>query len=384
MISKSLRGIATALLIGTAAVSAISLSAVGVAEAAGVRPEVGKPLQEAIGLAKDGKGSAALAKVKQAENVSNLTAAEKQTIAQTREYVSAKTGNFSGGVTNATTAKAKFAADYNAGRYRDVVSTDAELLKKYGSLDFQSQLIVAQAYYLLRDYSSALRYLNGLGDGDTVLSLKLNIASRLGDARTQSEVAERLVLKGQPRYWPYLLSAAGNTPGLTDPQRFDIYRIRLLTGQMRNAGDYSDATQLAILLDLPREGLAIQQKGFDGKLLSGERQQRLLDQAKKLTAAQAAQLPAFVKQAQAAKTGDALVKLGGIYRSMGRYDDAIGTIEAGIAKGVKDPDDAQIRLGLAYLDAKKTSQAMHAFNSVKSDAKAKMDARLWSVYVRSH
>lgn len=384
MISKSLRGIAAALLIGTAAVSAISLSAVGVAEAAGVRPEVGKPLQDAISLAKDGKGSAALAKVKQAENVSNLTSAEKQAIAQTQEYVSAKTGNFSGGVTNATTAKAKFAADYNAGRYRDVVATDADLLKKYGVLDFQNQLVVAQAYYLMRDYSSALRYLNGLGDSDSVLSLKLNIASKLGDARTQSEVAERLVLKGQSKYWPYLLSAADNTPGLSDPQKFDIYRIRLLTGQMRNAEDYSEATQLAILLDLPQEGLAIQQKGFDDKLLSGERQQRLLDQAKKLAAAQAAQLPALVKKAQAGKTGDDLVKLGGIYRSMGRYDDAVSSIEAGIAKGVKNPDDAQVRLGWAYLGAKKTAQAMRAFNSVKSDEKARVDARLLSVYARSH
>lgn len=384
MISKSLRGIAAAFLIGTAAVSAISLSAAGVAEAAGVRPEVGKPLQDAIGLAKDGKGSAALAKVKQAEDVSNLTGAEKQAIAQTQEYVSAKTGNFSGGVTNATTAKAKFAADYNAGRYRDVVATDADLLKKYGVLDFQNQLVVAQAYYLMRDYSSALRYLNGLGDSDSVLSLKLNIASKLGDARTQSEVAERLVLKGQSKYWPYLLSAADNTPGLTDPQKFDIYRIRLLTGQMRNAEDYSEATQLAILLDLPQEGLAIQQKGFDDKLLSGERQQRLLDQAKKLAAAQAAQLPALVKKAQAGKTGDDLVKLGGIYRSMGRYDDAVGSIEAGIAKGVKNPDDAQVRLGWAYLGAKKTAQAMRAFNSVKSDEKARVDARLLSVYARSH
>lgn len=384
MIAKSLRGVAAALLIGTAAVSVAVLSGATVAEAAGVRPAVGKPLQEAINLAKDGKGSAALAKVKEAESVPNLTAAEKQTIAQTQEYVATKTGNFSGGVTNATTAKAKFAADYNAGRYRDVVSNDVELLKKYGAFDGQSQLVASQAYYQMRDYSSALRLLNGLGDSDTVLSLKLNIASKLGDSATQSDVAERLVLKGQSKYWPYLLSAADNTRGLTDQQTLDVYRVRLLTGQMRNADDYSNAAQLAILLDIPQEGVEIQQKGFDQKILADGRQQRLLDQAKKLAAAQSAKLPALAAEANKAKTGDELVKLGAIYTSLGRDADAASAIESGIAKGVKDPNDAQIRLGRAYLGEKKTAQALKAFAAVKDDPKAKMVARLWTVYVRSH
>lgn len=384
MIAKSLRGVAAALLIGTASASMAVLSAVNVAEAAGVRPEVGKPLQEAISLAKDGKGSAALAKVKEAESVANLTAAEKQTIAQTQEYIATKTGNFSGGVTNATTAKAKFATDYNGGRYHDVVSSDADLLKKYGAYDGQSQLVVAQAYYEMRDYSSALRLLNGLGDSDSVLSLKMAVAAKLGDSAAQSDVAEKLVLKGQSKYWPYLLSAADNTHGLTDRQTLDVYRVRMLTGQMRNAEDYSNAAQLAILLDLPQEGLDIQQKGFDQKILADGRQERLLDQAKKLTAAQAAKLPALATQADKAKTGDALLKLGEIYTSMGRNADAVSAIESGIAKGVKDPNDAQIRLGRAYLGDKKTSQALKAFASVKDDPKAKMDARLWTVYVRSH
>ena len=384
MIAKSLRGIAAAFLIGTAAVAAATLSTVGVAEAAGVRSAVGKPLQEAIELAKAGKGSAALAKVKEAEGVSGLTAAEQQAIGQTKEYVATKTGNFSGGVTNATTAKAKFAADYNAGRYHDVIATDADLLRKYGAFDGQSQLIVAQAYYLSRDYSGAMRYLNGLGDSDAVLSLKMAVAAKLGDGGVQGDVAEKLVLKGQVKFWPYLLSAADNTHGLTDHQSLDIYRVRLLLGQMRSADDYSNATQLAILLGLPQEAAAIQQKGFDAKVLSGQRQQRLLDQAKTLAAQQVAQMPALVKQAQAAKTGDALVKLGEVYWASGHYDDAVTAIQSGIAKGVKDADDAQVRLGLAYMGQKKTSQALRAFNSVKADPKAKMDARLWSVYARTH
>ena len=46
-------------------------------------------------------------------------------------------------------AKAKFANDYNAGRYKDVIA-DADYLRKYNVFDAQSQLIVGQAYYKAR------------------------------------------------------------------------------------------------------------------------------------------------------------------------------------------------------------------------------------------
>ncbi len=384
MISKSLRGIAVALLIGTAAVSVAMLSTVGVAEAAGVRPQVGKPLQEAIALANAGKGSAAMEKVHEAERVPGLTPAEKQVISQTEQFVAVKTGDFSGGVTNANTAKAKFASDYNHRKYHDVVGTDVDLLKKYGALDTQSQLIVAQSYSEMGDYKSAMRYLDGLGDSDVVLSQKLYVAGKIGDTDAQRKAAESLVLKGQTKYWTYLFIAADNTSGLTDPERFDVYRLRVLTGSMRNADDYSNAAQLGMVLKLPQEAVKIEQAGFDAKVLSGARQQRLLDLIKGQAAQQAAQLPALAKAAEAAPTGDDLVHLGDIYTGMGRADDAVTAIEAGIKKGVKNPDDAQIRLGIAYMYAKKKPQAIRAFDSVKSDPKAKVDARLWSVYVRSH
>ena len=50
------------------------------ASAQGVRAEVGKPLQQASELLKAGKAKEALAKVREAENVSGITPAERQTI----------------------------------------------------------------------------------------------------------------------------------------------------------------------------------------------------------------------------------------------------------------------------------------------------------------
>jgi tetratricopeptide (TPR) repeat protein len=383
MIAKTLRGVAAAFLIGTAAVAVAGTATISVAQAAGVRPAVGNALKDAIALAKQGKSRAALAKIRQAESVKHLTATERRTIAKTKEYVQAKTGNFSGGVTNRAAAQAKFAADYNARRYRAVISTDAALLRKYGAFDFKSKLIVAQAYYLSGNYRGAIRYLNGLGDSDTVLSLKMAAAAKIGDTDAQRQAAERLVLKGQSKYWPYLLSAADNTRGLSDEETLGVFRIRFLTGHMRSADDYSNATQLAILLGLPQEGAAIEQKGFDDKVLSDQRQQRLLQQAKMRAAQQAKQMDQIAKQAHSAKTGDRLVKLGEIYWGIGRYQDAVDAVQAGLKRGVKDENHAQIVLGMAYTGLKQRSRAVRAFAKVKNDPKAQVVARLWSVYART-
>jgi hypothetical protein len=144
MNSQYLRGPVLALLLATGFTCAGSVCVPIAAEAAGVRPQVGKPLQAAIALANGGNASAALAKVREAESVGGLTSSEQQAISQTKQFIAAKTGNFSGGGGSATAAKAKFAADYNAGRYSAVTGEDVQLLRKYGSFSYDDQIIVAQ------------------------------------------------------------------------------------------------------------------------------------------------------------------------------------------------------------------------------------------------
>ena len=58
---------------------------------------------------------------------------------------------------SASEAKAKFANDYNAGRYRDVIA-DADMLKRAGSLDAQAQLVIGQAYFKAGDYAGCVKY----------------------------------------------------------------------------------------------------------------------------------------------------------------------------------------------------------------------------------
>lgn len=394
MIAKTLRALGAAFLVGTASVAVAGLATMGVAEAATVRPTVGKPLQDALQLANAGKTNAALAKVKEAESVPNLTAAESQTISQTKNYILAKSGDpsvyenmIASGQGSANVAKELLSAHYNARQYGKVIA-DADVLRRFNAMDSQAEMIIAQAYYLSGNYSGAIKYLRALmgnsGGTQQQLELLMNCASKVGDEDSVRSASERLILQGKPQYWVYLLGSADRTKGLNDHQTLDIYRLRLLTSNMRNADDYSLATQLAIQLGFPVEAAAIQQKGFDVKVLSGARQERLLSMAKTQAAANQSGIAKMASDAAHAPTGDPLLKLAEDYWGMGRYQDAVNAAQAGIKKGVRDKNNAQMVLGMAYVGLKDHSSATKAFAAADGDPKAQVVAELWSLYARTH
>jgi len=378
--SKPLRAFAIALLMGTAAVAAGTVATTGVAYAAGVRPAVGNPLKEAIDLASHGNGAAALAKVREAESVGGLSSEEQRLVAQTKEYITVKTG--AGNANSPAGAKAKFANDYDAGRYRDVVGPDADALRKYGAFDGNSQLVVAQAYYMMGDNATAIKLLQGMGDSDNVLSLLMAAAGKAGDSATERSVAKRMIERGQSKYWPYLIIGTENTHGLSDQEALDVLRIRYLTGQMRNADDYQELAERALQFGYTAEAQKVVQDGFTKKVLAGDRSQRLLNLATAQTQKDAASLDQRTAAANKAPNGDELVKIGVDLMGFGKNDDAVNTVKAGIAKGVTDKDAAQLSLGVVLTAAGQKDAALKAFGAVK-DPKAMAVADLWSVYVRS-
>ncbi|MBI3676630.1 MAG: hypothetical protein HY243_08425 [Proteobacteria bacterium] len=380
MMMKSLRAVSLALVLGAGAVVVVGVSPMSVAEAS-VRASVGKPLQEAIALAKSGNGSGAMAKVREAEGVGSLTAEEQRTISQTKEFIAAKTG--AGGSDTATGCQAKFANDYNAGRYHNVVSEDADCMRKYGAYNGNSQLIVAQAYYMMGECSTAIRMLNSMGDSENVLSLIMSCAHRSGDSDAEQNAAEKLIRRGNAKYWTYALGAAERTKGLKDHQNLDIYRIRLLTGNMRNADDYRLLTQLALQFGFSNEAATVAKKGLDAKMLSGDRDMKLLSVAQAQAAKDNASFAALTKQANAAKTGDQAVKLGENLWGANRAADGVSLIQSGLQKGVTGKDDAQIALGMTLFSSGQKGAAQKALDAV-SDEKVKVAAHLWSLYFGTH
>jgi tetratricopeptide (TPR) repeat protein len=381
MIAKKLRAVGTALLLGVVMAMAGGALTVTPAQAA-VRAAVGKPLQAAQAAAAAGNYSAAMARVREAESVGGLTGEEQRVISQMRDYISVKSGG-SVGVSSAAGAQAKFDADYRAGRYRDAIN-DVDLLRKYGALGGANMVIVAQAYYRIGAYKECARYAaDHSGVGADMLELQMRCAYEAHDDATMRAALEQLVATtGKPEHWARLLKFAEGAKALSDHQTLDINRIKLLTGALKGDSDYFLLATLGIQLGFPSEAVDVIQKGFQAKILSGDRAMRLANLAKSSAASDLANLPKTVAAANKANNGDLLVKLGEDYCGMGRYQDAVAAVQAGIGKGVSDTDNAQIRLGQALYGAGQKDAALKAFAKAKTTPNSEMIAHLWTLYVR--
>jgi len=374
MNALNVRAAATALFLGLAVVAGTGAITTTPAVAA-VRPAVGKPLQEAQSLAAAGNYSAAMAQVNKAEAVGGLTPEESRIVSQMRSYISSKSSSTGG--------KGKFSADYRAGKWSAVIA-DAQGMR--GQLDSNDHAAVATAYYKLGRNKECVSYIKdhfGNGGSDIILKIQMACAFGAGDEAGQTDALVQLVARSQsPEYWTQLLKSAERTPGLNDHQTLDIYRLRLRTGTLTGADQYTLLSKLAIAQGFAAEAAAVEQKGVEEKLLSGDTFNRLAA----LTQTQVAQLQASFAQrmaaAQKAPTGDPLVKIGEELWGQGKFDDAINAIQAGIQKDKIDMNNAQIRLGAAYLGAGKKDMAVRAFAKVSGDPKWVTMAKLWSLYAK--
>ena len=225
-----------------------------------------------------------------------------------------------------------------------------------------------------------MKYAKTISGNDTALELQARCAYETGDDATQRAALESLVSRtGKPEYWVGLLKLGERARGLSDHNSLDISRLRLLSGSMQTKDDYVQLGQYALQFHLAAEAQAAMEKGVAAKLLTDDRSMRLLATAKQMAAANLASEPKTLAAANAAPQGDDLVALGENMIGEGKAKDAIGVIQNGMKKPLKDAANAQIRLGQAYLAAGQKGDASAAFDKVKTPEKDAMIAHLWSL-----
>jgi hypothetical protein len=378
MTVRKLHAALTAILLGTATAGAVTLTMTAPAQALTVSAKVGPLLNEAKALMTSGNYSGAMAKLREADSVKS-TPDDTAAINSMKQYIGVKTGDASLG--GAAGAKAKFANDYNAGKYKDVIA-DADLLRKNNALDANAQLIIAQAYYKAGDFVGCVRYTKSIG-GDTALELQARCAYESGDDATQRAALEALVGRsGRPEYWKSLLKLSERSQGMSDHNTLDVNRIKYMTGNIATKDEYILLAQLALQLGNAAEAQSVMEKGVAAKVLTDDRSARLLALAKTQAAANAANEAKTLAAANASPQGDLLVKLGEDQVGRGNAKGAVATIQAGLKKPLKDPANGQIRLGQAYLAAGQKADAQAAFAKVKEPPASAVVAHLWSLIAR--
>lgn len=379
-----------------------------------VRPEVGKPLQQASDLLKAGKAKEALVKVREAEGAGNKTPVEQLMIDRMKGAAAQRAGD------NAT-AIAAFESVFNSGKLapaeqaqiaeslafaysqqKDWARTGQWIAKAQAAGSTSAQLKQLQAYAQSQsgDYSAiakeaqtAIAAAESAGrkpeEGDLLRLADAQQRMNNGAGRTAT-LDKLLAYYPKKEYWSIFLAQLPRKSGFSDRFSLDVLRLKLATANLAKTDEYMEMAQLALQAGLPTEGRAVVDKGFAaGALGTGEqaeRHKRLRDLAIKQEAEAKASIDKQLQEAAAAKDGNGLVQAGYALATMGQHDKGIGLIEQGIAKGgLKRPEDAKLRLGLALLQSgKHKAKAIQTLRSVQGSDGAADLGRLWAVYANQN
>lgn len=396
--------------IGFAAVPELTNIAANTAYAQeAMRPEIGRIVQAAGELYKSKKYKDALSKIHEADNVSGKTVNENFTIERMRLSIASAAGD------------------------NDTVIRSAEAIVAAAKLPAKDQLqmiqVLANAYFKAGNYSKAAQWYNRYyADGGTDQSLRqymiqamnqsgdgakamkevmadlaadekagrtpslINLETYANAALKQKDMAgytsalEKMVAyHGKKEYWVNLLNNIERKPGYSERLKLDLYRLKLVLGQVTKTSDYMDSSLMAIQAGYPAEAVKIIDAGYKaGALGAGndaERHKRLRDMAAKALDEANKGAAAAEADAKQSKDGSNLVNLGFAATAAGKADQGIAMMEEGIKKdSLKHPEDAKLHLGIAQLQAGKKANAIKTFRTVQGNDGTADLARYWIIY----
>ena len=378
-----------------------------------VSKDLAKPLKAAQDALQAKKYPDALAKLKEAESNPKKTPYDEHVInvlagsayARTNDYQSAEKAfeaqandGFTEQAELPRIIKATAQINYQLKNYDKAIEFGNRAIKGgYG--DEEVNVIVGQSYYLKGDYKGTLKFFEPIVESDIKAgrtpkdqSLQLIMSScvKTDDSACTTKALEKLVTYyPKPDYWKDLLYTLqqDRTQTQSDKNTLQLYRLMSEVDVLARPDDYTEMAQLAMEQGSPGEAQHILEKGFQKGVFPDQRtkdkNQRLLDQAKKAAVADEASLPKIEKDADAAPTGDKDVGVGLAYLGYLQYDKASDLLTKGLTKGgVKSEAEARLLLGIAQLKGGHKDDAVKSFHAVKGDPTLERLANLWSLHAR--
>jgi len=375
----------------------------------GVRPEIGKPLQQAGDLIRAQRYKEALAKVREADSAGARNANETFLIERMRIAAASGAGDVETAAKSFEAVSGRVSAGerlkmieslagayYRAGQYGKAQQWGQRYFKEGGTSGAIRTLLI-QSQYLAGDFAGASRELRteieqaergGHAPAEDRLKLLVNAALKQNDTNTYVWALERLVTHyPKKEYWVDLLARLQRKPNFSDRLALDTYRLSLATGSLSAANDYMEMAQLAVQAGFPAEAKQVLDKGFEAKALGqgaeAERHKRLKDLVDKRIAEEKAAREAALTEAQAAKDGTALLNAGLNLIFNGDKQKGLQLMQQGMAKGnFKRSDDAKLHHAIGLLLAGDASKAQQAFKTVAGNDGTADLARLWSLYAK--
>jgi tetratricopeptide (TPR) repeat protein len=287
---------------------------------------------------------------------------------------------------------------YNAKDYPKAI----EWFKRYQKESTTPEKVapaLTRAYYLGGDFANAKASLlpvieaaekAGQKPSEEDLRLFASSANKVKDDAGYLLALEKLVAHyPNDDFWTDVLNRGVARKSGFDAQTnmINVYRLEAAAVKKMSPEEYVDLAELSLRDGFPTEAKKAMDAGYAadvlGKGSNAKSHAALRDKATKGALDDAKNIAAGEASASKAKTGAGLVNLGWAYATMGQGDKGVGFIQQGIAKGgLKNPEEAKLRLGMAQVHAGKKAEAIDTFKTVKGGGGAGDLAKYWIVLLQ--
>ena len=190
---------------------------------------------------------------------------------------------------------------------------------------------------------------------------------------------QKILLANWPkkRYW---MTLAGAYTELGEDQNliaaFDAAHTQ---GLLDKESEFVTMAQLYLQREVPyKAGKLLEEKMEQGVVEKSAKNYRLLSQAWMLAMEDEKAIPALVEAAKRSNDGELDVRLGNSYLNISEYEKCVESVRTGLRKGgLKNPDNAQISLGMCLYNQQQYNDARAAFREAAKVQRSRRIANQW-------
>ena len=179
------------------------------------------------------------------------------------------------------------------------------------------------------------------------------------------------------RYWLYLANAYRE---LNDEERFfSSYESLYLQDLLDKESELVTMAQLYMQNDVPyKAGTLMEEELARGRIKRSGKNFRLISQAWTLAREDSRSVEPLKMAARLNDNGDLYIRLANTYLNLGQYEACIEAARAGFEKGgLKNPDYAEISIGMCFYNVQKYADAIRAFRRAAKVPRSAATANQW-------
>lgn len=260
-----------------------------------------------------------------------------------------------------------------------------------GSKSGQLKVIMIRALLLSDDFAAATKEIDasiredqkvGRVPTQEMLLFASTAAYKRSDDAAYINALELLAVNyPSAEYWTDFIGRVARSPNIAERYMSDIFRLKMTLGQPLTGAQYLFMAQTAKGAGFPIDATKIMDAGIAAGVLRAAEDKHFRDLVAKDAADDVKNMAKSSAEAAKAKEGPGLFNAGLNYVYNGESDKGLNMMEQGIRRpGIRRPEDARLRLGIAYALAGEKAAAAETLAAVKGTEGATEVARVWTAY----